>query len=113
MSGKIYYQPCQTKTPGRVDGYTRESAWWAFNRLGTLAAQRWGDMRKDLEEVWQPMQKDVYEDVAGLEKKLEGVKNKNDRSKLLTSLTLEWGDTVVKRAWKLGDFLWTKYDEKF
>ena len=27
--------------------------------------------------------------------------------------TIEKGETVVKKAWDLGDFLWTKYDEKF
>ena len=43
--------PVSYKTPGRVDGYTRESAWWAFNRLGTLTAQRWGDIRNDVDDV--------------------------------------------------------------
>jgi hypothetical protein len=31
----------------------------------------------------------------------------------LTNYTINWGDEVVKEAWKLGDYLWTKYDEKF
>ena len=31
----------------------------------------------------------------------------------LTQYTNEWGLKVVEKAWKLGDFLWTKYDEKF
>ena len=105
--------PVSYKTPGRVDGYTRESAWWAFNRLGTLAAQRWGDMRKDLEQVWEPMQKEVFRETGELEMRLAGVKNKKDRAELLTALTMKWGETVVSKAWKLGDFLWTKYDEKF
>jgi dipeptidase len=105
--------PKSYKTPGRVDGYTHESAWWAFNRLGTMAAQRWGDMRKDLEEVWQPMQNDVYQECLKLESKLKSVKNEDERSKLLTAFTLKWGDKVVGEAWTLGDFLWTKYDDKF
>ena len=105
--------PVSYKTPGRINGYTRESAWWAFNRLGTLAAQRWGDMRHDLDEVWIPMQKEVIEEVARLEEKLEGVKSKKERTQELTGITLKWGELVVEKAWKLGDFLWTKYDEKF
>jgi hypothetical protein len=31
----------------------------------------------------------------------------------LTDYTNKWGNKVVSEAWKLGDFLWTKYDEKF
>jgi hypothetical protein len=33
--------------------------------------------------------------------------------KYLTDYTQLWGNKVVDRAWKLGDELWTKYDEKF
>jgi len=31
----------------------------------------------------------------------------------LTRYTEKWGNRVVSEAWRLGDFLWTKYDEKF
>jgi len=31
----------------------------------------------------------------------------------LTKYTTDWGEIVVKKAWKLGDLLWTRYDEKF
>ncbi len=44
--------PDSYKTPGRQNGYTTGSAWWAFNRLGTLTAQRWGDMRYEVNNVW-------------------------------------------------------------
>jgi dipeptidase len=105
--------PESYKTPGRVNGYTRESAWWAFNRLGTLAAQRWGDMRKDLDAVWIPWQKEVYNEFLELEKSLKTVENEAERSKMMTDFTIKWGEKVVNKAWSLGDFLWTKYDEKF
>jgi len=52
--------PETTSTPGRENGFTRKSAWWAFNQLGTLAAQRWGDMRKDVRAVWNPMQAEMF-----------------------------------------------------
>ena len=41
---------------------------------------------------------------------------KKDRKKAinyLTEYTDQWGNKVVKDALKLGDGLWTKYDEKF
>ena len=39
--------------------------------------------------------------------------NRDKGRKFLTDYTIKWGDKVVKRAWRLGDELWTKYDEKF
>jgi len=103
------------KIPGRPNGYTRESAWWAFNRLGTLTAQRWGDMRHDVDALWNPIQNELFENQATVEKEalmlLE--KDKPEAIRFLTKYTNRWGEEVVKKAWDLGDFLWTKYDEKF
>jgi len=103
------------KTPGRVNGFTRDCAWWAFNRLGTLAAQRWGDMRKDVEAVWSPMQKEMFKEQKRMdEKALQLLKEKPEKVKeLLTQFGVDWGNKAVQQAWNLGDFLWTKYDEKF
>jgi len=108
--------PKPYKTPGRPNGFTNESAWWTFNRLGTLTAQRWGDMRYDVDAVWAPWQKELFERQKEIETEaLEMYDSKNiDKTILfLTNYTNEWGNKVVKKAWELGDFLWTKYDEKF
>jgi dipeptidase len=108
--------PTPYKTPGRPKGYTTGSAWWAFNRLGTLAAQRWGDMRHDLDAVWVPWQTGLLARQAEVEQEAMSLyrKDKPDRTiKFLTAYTFEWGTRVVAKAWELGDFLWTKYDEKF
>ncbi len=104
------------KTPGRTNGYTRNSAWWAFNRLGTLTAQRWGDMRKDVDAVWIPWQKEMFDKQKETEEqalKLYNTSNPQKTIQFLTKYSCEWGEKVVNKAWKLGDFLWTKYDEKF
>lgn len=105
--------PESYKTPGRTNGFTRNSAWWAFNRLGTLTAQRWGDMRHDVSAVWYPMQKELFAQQKKIEKQAEAIEDKEKRIEFLTKYTNEWGEKVVKKAWDLGDFLWTKYDEKF
>jgi dipeptidase len=107
--------PESFKTPGRVDGYNRESAWWAFNRAGTLAAQRWGDMRKDVEAVWGPLQQEMFDNQSKVERKALQLLKKDPRlaREYLTGYGIEWGDRVVAECWKLGDRLWTKYDEKF
>ncbi len=103
------------KTPGRPKGFNRQSAWWAFNRLGTLTAQRWGDMRHDVTAVWKPMQTELFSNQKATEDKaLELLKeNRQKAIKHLTDYGVFWGNKVVKEAWELGDFLWTKYDEKF
>jgi len=108
--------PESYKTPGRPNGYTSQSAWWAFNRLGTLTAQRWGEMRYDVNEVWDAWQKELFDAQPEFEEKaleLYKKKEKEELNSYLTSYTLEWGEKVVGKAWKLGDELWTNYDEKF
>jgi dipeptidase len=108
--------PVSYKTPGRINGYTRESAWWAFNRLGTLTAQRWGDMRYDVNEVWDSWQNELFEQQPAFEDQALELYKRGKKKELvdyLTGHTMEWGDKVVGKAWELGDMLWTRYDEKF
>jgi dipeptidase len=108
--------PVSYKTPGRPDGFNRESAWWAFNRLGTLTAQRWGEMRYDVNEVWDLWQEELFSGQAAFEEKaMELYKRgrKDELNSYLTGYTMEWGEKVVETAWELGDLLWTRYDEKF
>jgi dipeptidase len=103
------------KTPGRTEGYRRDSAWWAFNRLGTLAAQRWGDMRHDVAAVWGPIQAELIAGQAEVDAEALRLleRDREDAITYLTEYGIEWGNRVVDRAWRLGDELWTRYDEKF
>ncbi len=107
--------PKPYKVPGRDNGYTRESGWWAFNRMGTIAGHRWGEMRHDVAKVWGPMQKELFANQQKTEQKaLKLIKeNPEMAKKFLTEYGKKWGNKVVDEAWKLGDFFWTKYDEKF
>jgi len=108
--------PASYKAPGRPHGYTRESAWWAFNRLGTLTAQRWGDMRKDVRSVWDPMQEELFESQKKLEEEMLELYKQRKTEEVISRLTqygLDWGNKVVEEAWDLGDLLWTRYDELF
>ena len=102
-------------TPGRPNGFTHKSAWWAFNRMGTLAAQRWGDMRHDIDDLWSPMQKELFDNQKAFEKEAQGLYQISPEkcAKHLTNYTHKWGNKVVDEAWEMGDKLWTKYDEKF
>ncbi|NQU32948.1 MAG: C69 family dipeptidase [Bacteroidetes bacterium] len=103
------------KTPGRINGYTMNSAWWIFNRLGTLTSQRWGEMRHDVDAVWEPMQLKLIENQKNVDSQALDLykENKKDAIEFLNYYSSEQGEKVMKEAIKLGDFLWTKYDEKF
>jgi len=100
---------------GRVKGFSQDCAWWAFNRLGTLTAQRWGDMRRDVTAVWSPMQKEFFAKRDSVETVAAAMHagNPEKARQFLTRYTVDCGNRVVQRAWELGDFLWTKYDEKW
>jgi dipeptidase len=112
----ITHFPESYKVKGRETGYTLESAWWVFNRLGTLTAQRWGDMRHDVDEVWVPMQQELFANQPAFEKEVLKHLEAGERDKAvekMTDYTNKWGDKVVDEAIKLADHLWTKYDEMF
>lgn len=107
--------PKSFKVDGRVTGYDRECAWWAFNHLSTLASQRWGDMRRDVEAVWKPLQAELFKNQKATEDRaLELFKRSPAEGRaFLTGYSNEWAERAVREGWKLGDRLWTKYDEKF
>ena len=72
-------------------------------------------MRWDVAAVWGPMQSEFFANQETIE--AEGVKllkqNPKKARQYLTEYSTKLGNRVVDRAWKLGDELWTKYDEKF
>lgn len=107
--------PKEYKTCGRQTGFSRDAAWWVFNRLGTLAVHRWGDMRLDLAEVWEPFQTELINNQKNVEEKaLELLKkDKSKAIEYLTNYTNEQCNEALEKAWKLGDHLWTKYDEQW
>ncbi|MFK5857246.1 MAG: C69 family dipeptidase [Bacteroidota bacterium] len=113
--GCVSELPKPYTVPGRTNGYTLNSAWWIFNRLGTLTSQRWGEMRYDVDSVWKPMQLDMIFAQKAIDKQALELyhQNKNDAIEFLNQYSNEQGEKVMKEAVKLGDFLWTKYDEKF
>ena len=105
--------PSEYKTCGRETGFSRKAAWWAFNRLGTLASQRWGDMRKVIDNTWKPMQKEFFDNQQNIEDKALALLKKGQREealKLLTDYTNLCGTTAINTAWDTGDYIWTMFD---
>jgi dipeptidase len=107
--------PTYYKTDGRTTGFSRRSAWWAFNRLSTLAAHRWGEMRVDVAEVRDPLQEKflaAQDEIA--EKAQELFKKAPAKARsYLTGQTADACSEATEAYWNLGDMLWTKYDEKW
>lgn len=107
--------PKPYKIDGRTTGFSREAAWWAFNRLATLTAQRWGEMRLDVAAVRDPVQEEMFTLVRKLDKQAGALygKNPGKARALLTREVSKAAVKVVEMYWKLGDLIWTKYDEKW
>jgi len=96
-------------------GFNRQSAWWAFNRVADLSAQKWGHMRHDVAKVWKKFEKEAFDKQAETEKKALELYKKSPRKarKFLTDYSNKWMNKLVDAYWKLGDDLWSKYTGKF
>ncbi|MDR3046845.1 MAG: C69 family dipeptidase [Bacteroidales bacterium] len=101
------------KTCGRETGFSQKAAWWAFNRLGTIAAKRWGDMSKVVDAAWKPMQAEFFAKQSEIERNVLQLLQNNKREEainFLTKYSCESGDKAVKTAWETGDLIWTIFD---
>ena len=96
-------------------GFNRDCAWWAFNRVADLSAQKWGHMRHDVAKVRDVLQKEVLDKQEEIEKQALALYKKNPKKarKFLTRYCSDFLDKIVKAYWKLGDDLWSKYTGKF
>jgi len=107
--------PEEYEMDGRTTGFSRRSAWWAFNRVATLAAQRWGEMRQDVTEIRDPLQEKYLarqEEISA--KAVELFRDKPAKARdYLTGISREACEETTEAYWNLGDLLWTKYDEKW
>jgi dipeptidase len=107
--------PEDFRTDGRTTGFSRKAAWWAFKRVATLAAHRWGEMRRDVAEVRDPLQKQWLAQDADVVARA-GQLLKADPAQaaaFLTQTTRDACSRATEAYWKLGDRLWEKYDEKW
>jgi dipeptidase len=101
-----------------IDGrqkFRRDCAWWAYRSVGQLCYLRFQEMVKDVEVVWQEIEKKAFENQSEFEKKIvELYKTDPVRAKRqLTEYSHKIADNAVDRYWKLNDELWTKYTYKF
>ncbi len=83
--------------------------------METIAAHRWGDMRKDVAAVRDPLQQRFFDELPEVEKTaLQLLEKKPQKAaQYLTEYVTNACNTVVDAYWDLGDALWTRYDEKW
>jgi dipeptidase len=101
-----------------VDGraqFRRDSAWWAFRRASKLAYIRYQQLKEDVRKVWQPIeeeafarQKEIEDEAVRLHKADPGL-----AEEFLTRYCHEVANKAVEAYWKLGDSLWSRYNNVF
>lgn len=96
-------------------GFNRNSAWWAFNRVADLSAQKWGHMRVDVDAVRVKFEEEAFSKQKEIEEKALALYKKNPKKarKFLTQYSNDWMENITAAYWKLGDDLWSKYTGKF
>jgi dipeptidase len=108
-------EPYRKGGKGGRPAYTRDSAWWGINRVSTIAAHRWGEMRYDVAEVRDPIRKKIFEDQKRIEDEALRLFGEDPQKAIdyISRYSLDLCNEINDAYWKLGDDLWTKYDEKF
>jgi dipeptidase len=95
--------------------FTTGSAWWAVNRVSSIAAHRWGDMRRDVYAVRDVLHADAFAEQKRIEDETARLHARNP-AEAIEYLTKHSNDMCIRLTeayWKLGDDLWTKYDERW
>lgn len=111
--GSITEMPKPYTTCGRETGFSKDAAWWAFNRLGTITAKRWGDMYPVVASVWDPLQASYFTNQPVIEKQALDLLNSGKRQEaigFLTKYSNTCGQEAVEKAWTTGDYIWTMFD---
>jgi dipeptidase len=100
---------------GSQDGFTAESAAWAFRRAARLAQLGWGKTRKRVEGLISEIEDRAFSEIPLIEKKaLELYSENPDKvSAFITAYCRDFGLAVTERYWDLGDGLWADFASEF
>ncbi len=106
--------PDSWKLGGRK-AFERECAWWAFNRVADLSAQKWGLMRAQVDSVRMEFERRAFENQAETEEKAVRLLKNDEKTgrEFLTGYVVDFCRDATDSYWKLGDYLWTRYTGKF
>jgi dipeptidase len=103
------YQVC-----GRHE-FRRDCAWWAFNRVADLSAQKWGHMRVDVDSVRVAFETEALSAQGEIEEEACALYRKSPKRarRFLTEYAMEFCDRITRAYWDLGDYLLWKYTGKY
>ncbi len=106
--------PDSWKLSGR-QAFERECAWWAFNRVADLSAQKWGEMRVDVDSVRTLFEDEAFAATEELERDVIELYKREPRKAIrrLTRYSNDFAARATQAYWDLGDHLWWKYTGKF
>ncbi|HUV37722.1 MAG TPA: C69 family dipeptidase [Patescibacteria group bacterium] len=106
--------PPSYKECGRRE-FRRDCAWWAFNRVADLSAQKWGHMRVDVDSVRVAFETEALSQQGDIEKKALALYRKSPKQarRHLTGYTMGFCERITRAYWDLGDHLLWKYTGKY
>ena len=102
-------------TVGKLNKFTHESAWWAFNFVANYANLRWSYMIQDIQKVQTEIEDDLFSKQKEVETEARKLLKENpaEVEKYLTNYCVESAETGIQKWWDLGDFLITKYNDGY
>ena len=111
---------CITEAPrpytvGRMDRFSRDSAWWIFNFVANWANLKYSWMIKDIREVRDAIERDELALQEAVERTALGLLEQ-DRElaiRYLTGYSVSRGESVVRRWQALADELVTRYNDGY
>jgi dipeptidase len=110
----ISQMPASFMVDGR-EKYRRDCGWWAFRQASKLSYIRYQAMKEDLKKIWLPIETEAF----GKQTEIEAEALKlfqADPAKaeaFLTQYCVGIADKAVEDYWKLGEFLWSRYNNIF
>ncbi len=101
-----------------IDGrekFRRDCAWWAFRQASKLSYIRYQQMKEDVKRVWLPIEEDAFAGQKAVEEEaLRLFQTDPARAEeYLTRYCHGIANKAVEEYWKLGELLWTKYNNSF
>ena len=101
-----------------VDGrekYRRDCAWWAFRQASKLSYIRYQAMKEELVKVWKPIEDEAFGKQKAMEEEALRLyqADPTKAEEFLTKYCHGIAVRAVEDYWKLGEFLWSKYNNSF
>ncbi len=102
-------------TVGKLNEFSRESAWWAFNFVANWANLRYSYMIKDIQKLQAEIEGKEFADQDSIETNALKLLKENPSAlnQTLTKYCVENAETNIQRWWKLADYLVAHYNDGY